>query len=253
MNIDFYHIGGASFVLNVDGVFKIACDPSLSPEGTEYKFKSFVSKRTIAPIYDSSLLEDVRLWLVTHDHEDHIDSKGASHISQDSIVVSHKKAIGYFSDHPNFIPVAWGNVQAFSIEGYHVCVTTVPAFHGNNLLMRKMVGAVNGYILQITKHETTKSVYITSDTVYHPKIIHNVRKFTPLDLMIANLGEVLPNKFGGPLTMSTHMLSQMVKQLNPKRIIPIHINDFSHYTTKPEELLQYQFEIIDRGSWVSVI
>jgi L-ascorbate metabolism protein UlaG (beta-lactamase superfamily) len=253
MKIEFYHVGGACFVLNIDDKVKIACDPALSLAGTEYQFKSFTSTRVKPPIYEDGLFDDVNLWLITHVHEDHIDQRGIGHISPASTVITHKKAAPMLGNHQRMWMAEWNESKTLTINGYQVEVTIVPAFHGNNFIMRKLIGSVNGYFLRISLGNTVRTVYVTSDTVYHARVVQTARKLGAVDLLIANLGEVLPDKFGGPITMSIPMLQKMVERLRPAKVIPIHINDFSHYTTVPEEVQRQGFPIIDQGRWVHVI
>ena len=253
MKMELYHVGGACFVLNIDGKLKIACDPALSPVGTEYPFKSFTSTRTKPPIYEETLFDDVNLWLITHVHNDHIDAKGARYISPTSTVIAQKKAERMLSIHPHRMTLKWKESKTLTISGYQVELTAVPAFHGNNLIMRKLIGDVNGYYIRISKGETVRSVYITSDTVYNARIVQIVRKLGAVDLLVANLGEVMPDKFGGPITMSIPMLQRMVEDLRPAQVIPIHIDDFSHYTTAPEHVLRQGFDIPEQGRWVQVL
>ena len=89
MKIDFKWVGAACFILEIDKQFKIACDPSLSPKGTLYDFKFFKSERTIGPEYDASDFKDVDLWLLTHNHLDHLDNDGISVLNQESVKLCH--------------------------------------------------------------------------------------------------------------------------------------------------------------------
>ncbi|MDQ0195677.1 MBL fold metallo-hydrolase [Paenibacillus wynnii] len=252
MEMQFYHVGGACFVLKMDQDLLISCDPALSPEGTEYQFKSFSSVRVRPPIYEQELLDQVNIWLITHVHEDHIDDYGIRSIAEDSTIVTHKKAEALFANHKEVLTVDWNDTKVLNKDGYVIEVTTIPAYHGNNFIMRSMVGRVNGYFIRITKGEEKRTIYITSDTVFHPRIVNMVSELGPIDLMIANLGEVSPDKFGGPLTMSVVMLNRMVEQLKPSTVIPIHINDFSHYTTTEDQVTGMGFNVVDQGLWIKV-
>ena len=92
MKLELNVVGGATWVLNVDNKFKIACDPVLAPIGTEYSFKFFKSERIKAPIYDDSTFENVKIWLVTHNHADHIDEWGIKRIIKGDFVVCNKNS-----------------------------------------------------------------------------------------------------------------------------------------------------------------
>ncbi len=96
-NIKFFHVGGACFVLDINEKIKIACDPFQKPDGTEYDFKSFKSTRIKPPVYDDTVFKDIKIWMIIHGHEDHIDEIGVSKIQENSIVITCKSAVDILS------------------------------------------------------------------------------------------------------------------------------------------------------------
>jgi L-ascorbate metabolism protein UlaG (beta-lactamase superfamily) len=252
MKIDFFHVGAACFVLSVENSLTLACDPALSPSGTELQFKSFQSVRTKDPIVPDGLLTGVQLWMITHAHEDHVDQAGVSQISPHSSIITEKNALPLFAKHGKVSALSWHRSWSQYYGDYEVEVTALPAYHGNNWLMRTLVGAVNGYYVSIKKGNETKTMYITSDTVYHPRIAALVAKHGAPDVMIANLGEVEPKRYGGPLTMSAAMLRRFHTEISAGRTIPIHIDDFSHYTKVSAEVEEAGFPVLEQGVWHTV-
>lgn len=240
-------VGGATWVLNVDNEFKIACDPVLAPIGTEYNFTSFKSKRVKAPIYDDSTFENVKIWLITHNHEDHIDKLGLKRISKGDYVVCNKNSYGLLKTAKNTFTLNWHDNQIIKINDITIEIQAIPAFHGNNYLTRTLAGKVNGYLLKIDNGKVKKTIYATSDTVFHKKIIKFLKNQN-IDVLIANMGEVRSKMWGGPLTMDVHMLNMFIEDLKPKKAIPVHINDFSHYETHVETLKENGIKIFQNGS-----
>jgi L-ascorbate metabolism protein UlaG (beta-lactamase superfamily) len=153
MNIDFYHVGAACFVLRIDGKIKIACDPCLAPEGTRYSFKFFTSTRIKPPVFDSSVFDDVHAWLITHDHADHIDETGVSKIDEQSIVITRTEAVTMLSNNKssNLRVMNWNETTTFDVHGYGMSVRAIPAFHGSNPMMSILAGKVNGYLVTISQ------------------------------------------------------------------------------------------------------
>ncbi len=145
----------------------------------------------------------------------------------------------------------WGEIHCANIGEYEIKIVAIPAYHGNNFIMRNIVGKVNGYFIEINNKGEKKTIYLTSDTVYHKDVIKNINQ--EIDLMIANMGEVSSEKFGGPLTMSVSMLKKMEEEIKPKSIYPIHINDYSHYETREKDLLNAGYTLIERGKWIVVV
>ncbi|MCX7920925.1 MAG: MBL fold metallo-hydrolase [Clostridia bacterium] len=253
MNLKFFHVGGACWVLYVDEKIKLACDPFLAPAGTEYNFKVFTSTRTKPPIYDESLFDGIDIWFITHSHADHIDEMGIDKMDKNSITVAQKSLLKLLSKDrfSNLYILDWEQAKSFDVEGYKIDIRAVPAYHGSNFITRTLAGKVNGYFVTITRGADKKSVYITSDTIYHTEVIESIRG-KDIDIMIANLGEVRPKSFGGPLTMSVSMLQKFIHELQPKIAIPIHIDDFSHYTTTKEDLLSNGISVVSQGCWITL-
>ena len=253
MDMKLYYIGVASFVLEIDGVLKIGCDPVLNPAGTGYNFILFKSRRTTPPVYDESVLHDVNVWFITHGHADHIDALGVSKIAVMTTVITQKSAKRFLASKrlKTLFTVDWHDTKELKIGDYTLHVQVIPAYHASNLIMRLLVGRVNGYYLTITRGNDRATIYITSDTVYDPTVVQALQG-KPIDLLIANLGEVRAGHFGGPLTMSAPMLQQMVHEISPKMVIPIHYDGFSHFQTKRDDLIREGFTLIPQGKWVDL-
>jgi N-acyl-phosphatidylethanolamine-hydrolysing phospholipase D len=95
MKISFKWIGGATWILQIDNL-KIACDPVLCEEGHIQDYKYFKTKRLNNPVYDKADFKNINLWLLTHNHEDHIDPPGFKMINKDSAIISHIGCRRYF-------------------------------------------------------------------------------------------------------------------------------------------------------------
>jgi L-ascorbate metabolism protein UlaG (beta-lactamase superfamily) len=91
MEVEFQSIGGATFVITI-GDLKIACDPVLCAKGTILDFFWFKSRRVESPVFDNTTFKDVDLWLITHNHADHLDDAGLSVIGHHSTVVCNKNS-----------------------------------------------------------------------------------------------------------------------------------------------------------------
>ncbi|WP_297957935.1 MBL fold metallo-hydrolase [uncultured Ruminococcus sp.] len=235
MKLKYYHIGIASGVLAIDDKLYIGTDPAFSPKGHIAAFKKFDSKREKAPVYSEELIKKTELWLITHGHEDHLDEAGINELKNvgPMVICDSEATAGRLSPLKSRV-LAWGGEYSFEKEGISVKIKAVPAYHGNNLLMRKIIGAVNGYVVDIRTEKSGKTVYITGDTVYHKNIIKALPQ--KVNVMIANMGNAKSEMFGGPLTMDTDMLDSYVKLLSPEVVIPVHVDDYSHYDMTMEDI-----------------
>ena len=237
MKIDFKWIGAACFILEIDKQFKIACDPSLSPKGTLYDFKYFKSERTFGPEYEASDFKDVDLWLLTHNHLDHLDNDGISVLNQESVKLCHPNVVKKLAEKEldHIDSVSWGEHRSFSKYDISINVTVVPAVHGSNFITSYLAGGVNGYWLEIRKGDQEKQIYITGDTVCHEVLEKHIGNKI-CDVLIPNMGAVRSDHFGGPLTMNSDMLSHMIDCFEPLAVLPIHYGCFTHYTEGFPEL-----------------
>ncbi|OJG22549.1 hypothetical protein RU98_GL002255 [Enterococcus caccae] len=202
------------------------------------------------PSFDSDTFEDIDIWLISHFHEDHIDILGKEKISQDSLVLSNKDSLTFLAD-KNVKKIGWKEKHVFSKDNITVEIQAIPAYHANSFLMRKLVGKVNGYLLTVTIDSVVQKIYFTSDTVFHKDIIKALPQ--SIDILIANLGNVQANKTGGPLTMNISMLDKFVDILSPSVIVPVHINDLSHYETQEVSVTEAGYKVLETGKWHTLI
>lgn len=237
MKLDFNLVGSGTWVLNIDNKFKIGCDPALAPKGTKYIYKGLKTSRVVAPVYNEETFDNVKLWLITHGHFDHIDEKGLEVIKDKAKVVSHKNANKLLKKKANIDIdyIKWDEGKSYTIGEYKVEVIAIPAVHGMNTLAKLLMGGVNGYLITIKKGNESMRIYTTADAVYSDEIVARL-KDKKIDVLIANLGQAKSQMIGGPFTMNVDMLNEFIRKLNPKVVLPIHINDFEHFETTNKDL-----------------
>lgn len=229
-NIHFKWIGCATWVLNIDDL-KIACDPVLCPKNTVQTYApGLKSKRLTEPVFDEDDFKDIDIWLISHEHEDHLDEQGLSKIDPESIIIANKKAKKTLQTiHPeNLNIVQCDQVLTFKIDGLTVEITAMPAVHASNSLMAFLLGGGNGYWINIKKKDAVLKIYVSGDTINHKKVI-NALHGCKADILIANIGAPFQNAFGGPFTFTTKTLQSVVDTIKPDIILPVHFGTFSHF------------------------
>jgi L-ascorbate metabolism protein UlaG (beta-lactamase superfamily) len=236
MELKFNWIGGATFVLSI-GNLNIACDPVLCPKGTVQDFFWFKSKRLEAPVCNAETFKDIDLWLITHNHEDHLDSIGLSKINTQSTVISNPNAAGILKKNEisDLNVLNWHSIQKLSKKGYEINIEAIPAIHGINPLSALFAGKVNGYYLTIAYKKEKVRIYITGDTVYKDKVINSL-KGKEIDLLIPNMGAAKQGSWIMTLTLNAAMLRKMIAVLHPKHVIPVHFGTFEHYVEPVSEI-----------------
>lgn len=237
MEILFNWIGGATFIITIDDL-NIAVDPVLCLKGAIQDYGLFKSERLEQPIYIDDDFKKIDLWLITHEHEDHLDKIGMSKMSIGSRTVCNRRVYKLLKEKgfTNMTVLKWGQTKNYSIKGYDISIKAIPAFHGVNPIIAFLAGHVNGYLISIKKGNEIKTIYITSDTVYRKNIKKAVGNI-PIDLMIPNMGAACEGTWLMTLTLNSKMLSKLIDDLQPVKVIPVHYGTFEHYKEPVDSIL----------------
>ncbi len=208
----------------------------------------FKSKRIEEPFYEDADFVNIDLWLLTHNHEDHIDKLGLSKIDKSTKLIIHNnlkaKLKGY-----NYKILKHKQIHKFKIKDLQIVIEAIPAIHGINPISAIAAGGVNGYWLTIIKDKKKVKIYISGDTVFKNKVAKVLKNRKP-DIYIPNVGGASKGTIFGTLTMTAKMLSKFIKLINPKIILPVHYGTFSHYNepiAEVEKLYNKNIHIIEAG------
>jgi N-acyl-phosphatidylethanolamine-hydrolysing phospholipase D len=229
MEIIFNWIGGATFILTV-GNLNIAVDPVLCEKGKVQDYFWFKSERIEQPVYSETDFDNIDLWLITHNHEDHLDSIGLSKISNSAKIICNKNSSKILKENGknDLTILGWKQTNELNIKDYKIEIEAITAIHGINPLSALLAGKVNGYYLKISNGTEKIEVYITGDSVYKNKIIKSLDN-KEIDLLIPNMGAAKQGSWIMTLTLNSKMLAKIISKLNPKIVIPVHYGTFEHY------------------------
>ena len=251
MEILFNWIGGATFILSI-GDLNIAIDPVLCEKGKVQDYFWFKSERIEQPIYSETDFDNIDLWLITHNHEDHLDSEGLSKISNLTKIICNNNSSKVLRENRknNFTILNWKQTDILKIKDYKIEIEAIPAIHGVNPLSALLAGKVNGYYLTISNKNKKRRIYITGDTVYRNKIIKSLES-KEIDLLIPNMGAAKQGSWIMTLTLNSKMLKKMILGLNPKIVIPVHYGTFEYYKESVKTIKEINYErikIVEVGS-----
>lgn len=231
-------VGNATITVTIDDKVKFAMDPALDVKGSSLGFGIYRKKD---PVYDAATFKNVDFWLMTHAHLDHIDKQGIDVVSKETPIVaapSCKKTLQKFRVENSVKYIDWNERTVFEKEGYILDILAIPAYHGYGKLVVKLMTRVNGYVIRIKKGNEEKIMYITSDTVYNQQVVKALSDVESVDILIANLGEAkapLPVT-RKPITMDLQSLQKFEQLTTAKNVIPLHMDDYSHFSTNVEEV-----------------
>ena len=251
MEIEFYWIGGSTFILNI-GNLKIAVDPVLCEKGTVHDYFWFKSTRLEQPVYAENDFENIDLWLITHNHEDHLDRIGLSKISNSAKIVCNKNSAGILvkNKKSNLTILDWKQTKVFNIKDFKIEIEAIPAIHGINPVSALLAGKVNGYYLKISSGNEKTRIYITGDTVYKNRVIKALQN-REIDLLIANMGAAKQGSWIMTLTLNAAMLMKMIAALKPEVVIPVHYGTFEHYSEPVEKIREIndnRIKVVEPGT-----
>ncbi|PKV50321.1 L-ascorbate metabolism protein UlaG (beta-lactamase superfamily) [Aquimarina sp. MAR_2010_214] len=248
LNIDFKWIGASTWILKV-GDLKIACDPILCDINTIIDLKFFKTKRRTKPQFVNSDFDAIDVWLLTHNHSDHIDELGMSKISSSSKVYSHKNLKPWFANRSleNVSFMNWTDKIHTNSNGYEIEIEAITCVHGSNYISSILCGGVNGYWIKIKKDGQSLEIYVTGDTINHSKMKKHIKE-RKADILIPNMGGGGLDKFGGPFSYTADLLKDTVTITRPSVILPVHHTSFSLFKEPIEELYKWNDDrIIEFG------
>jgi L-ascorbate metabolism protein UlaG (beta-lactamase superfamily) len=120
-----------------------------------------------------------------------------------------------------FLPKVMGSILDFKIKGYRNDSNSNNNSHNNNQLFR---------------------IYITGDTMVFDDIKEIPKRYPNVDLALLHLGGT--TIMGIMLTMDAKEGLEMFKIINPKKVIPIHYNDYDVFKSPIED---FQAKVKEAG------
>jgi L-ascorbate metabolism protein UlaG (beta-lactamase superfamily) len=237
MKLKFYQVGNSTYTLSIDDTVKIGLDPALEGAGTSLGFG--ITRKT-EPVYTNETFNNVDFWLITHLHGDHIDDLGMSKMEKKLPIITHTNYVKKFkkNNFTSVIGLAWQEVTEIKVQDYIIQIKAIPAYHGHSKLVVGLMKKVNGYMIKIMHKSESKLIYIGSDTVFNELVKNALGKMDNIDLFIATAGEAkapLPVT-KKPITMTIQEVEEFSNWLNAKKTIISHIDDYSHFRSKREDI-----------------
>nr|WP_240897784.1 MBL fold metallo-hydrolase [Kineococcus vitellinus] len=255
------HIGGPSTLIEVHG-WRILTDPTFDAPGRRYSFGwGTGSRKQTGPTRTPDQVGPVDVVLLTHDHHaDNLDTLGRRVLERTATVVTTRagarrlrRSAGRAAGTPDSTPgggvdggigsgvssgvigLAPGRSTVLHAPGRTpITVTATPCRHGPRF-SRPLAGAVIGFSLA-WESQRRGVLWITGDTVLHPALERTARRLH-VDTVVLHAGAV---RFGltGPLrySMDADEAVQLCELLQPRSIVPVHYEGWSHFTQGRDNL-----------------
>ncbi|MFF7090879.1 MBL fold metallo-hydrolase [Streptomyces rubradiris] len=229
------HVGGPTAVLEIAGQ-RILIDPTFD---APKKYKSGMSK-VKGPAFGPEKLGKIDAVLLSHDqHDDNLDGKGRELLKDMPVVFSTPGAHKRLGDH--ITPMKSWEERELKSSGSTIKVTAVPALHGPDGVDRGADGEVTGFVLS---GEGVPTTYISGDNA-SVKVAKQVgdrikKDIGAIDTAILFAGAartpaILDN---APLTLTSKNAALVAKDLNPRKVVPIHTDSWDIYSEDIKSLVK---------------
>ncbi|TQJ85324.1 beta-lactamase family protein [Streptomyces sp. SLBN-31] len=171
--------------------------------------------------------------LLTHDnHSDNLDSQGRAVLHQAPVVVTTASATRRLGKQAQGL-APWSTTFLQSPRRTTIQITATPARHGPPG-SRPLVGDVIGFALQWAGQQNGV-VWLSGDTVLYRDLREAVQQLD-IGVAIVHLGGVrFP--ITGPLhyTMTAERAVELCSLIEPRLVIPIHYEGWSHFRRKDQQ------------------
>lgn len=230
------HIGGPTALLEVAG-WRILTDPTFDPPGRRYSFGwGTSSRKRTGPALDPHDVGPIDAVLLTHEHHaDNLDERGRALLADvPTVITTHLGARRLGGRARGLRP--WEQTELDAADRRPITVTATPCRHGPPL-SRPVAGPVIGFALRWSGQEHGV-FWITGDTVLFRGLRQVPRRMT-VDTVLLHLGAVrfpLTGRLHYSLTAAEAV--ELCTLVQPRTIIPVHYEGWSHFTQGREAVEQ---------------
>jgi L-ascorbate metabolism protein UlaG (beta-lactamase superfamily) len=209
------------------------------------------SERLTNPAMEISELPPLDFILLSHFHGDHFDQAAIHGLSKSLRIVTNEHAIEELSARgfTNFEKLDKWETVSFGKGNARLNITATPGRHGP-LPVSMFMPQVTGSILDFYNapddrdrhHHPLFRIYVTGDTMVFDDIRDIPKHYPNVDVALFHLGGT--TVLGIVVTMDAKEGLEMFRIINPKKVIPIHYNDYDVFKSSLEE---FQAEVRNAG------
>jgi L-ascorbate metabolism protein UlaG (beta-lactamase superfamily) len=231
-----YFVGTATVILRYAG-FTILTDPNFLHAGDHVHLGyGLTAKRLTNPALEIEQLPPLDFVVLSHYHGDHFDRIAEERLRKDVPIVTTEHAAGELKDKGFTETFALDTWDSFTAEkgGARVRVSSMPGRHGPPIV-EKFLPPVMGSMLEFESAGARAALrlYITGDTLVFDDLGEIPKRYPDIDLGLFHLGGT--TIMGILLTMDAEQGVEAVRLINPKKVIPIHYNDYEVFKSPLED------------------
>jgi L-ascorbate metabolism protein UlaG (beta-lactamase superfamily) len=232
-----FFVGTATVILRYAG-FTILTDPNFLHAGDHVHLGyGLTSERLTNPALDIEQLPPLDFVVLSHYHGDHFDHVVEERLRKDVPIITTEHAAGELREKGFTAAVALDTWEAAVVEkgGARVRLTSMPGRHGPPVVDFALP-PVMGSMLEFgstTGETNVLRLYITGDTLVFDDLREIPKRYPDIDLGLFHLGGT--RIMGVLLTMDAEQGVEAVRIINPKKVIPIHYNDYDVFKSPLED------------------
>jgi len=213
-------IGHATMLIQIDDKF-VLTDPVFS------ETVAFLSKRLIEPGIDSENLPQIDVALISHLHPDHLSLSSLSEIEDKiSELLIPEGGLLYLPNYKfELNEIKWW--QSYEVNG--IKITSTPALHNGMRYGIDYYWLTKAFASFIIEYNGI-TIYFAGDTGFdsNTTIFKEIsEKFPKIDLAILPIAPIHPRNYSNIRHTDPHDALIIAKQLNAKRVIPMHYDTFA--------------------------
>ena len=220
-NASLYWLGHSNVILELNGK-RIIFDPIFD---NAFPLPFFVSRYTQSPIKREEL-PHIDYVIISHNHYDHMERKTIIALKNSKIIVplgNKERLVNWGVSEKNIIEVGWGD----KITDNNLIINAEPAIHHTQRGFFDIdIKLWNSYVIQsFEKEKNYKQIYFSGDSAYGEHIDAIAKKYGKFDLAMVECDAW--NVRWKYFHTFTREVVQIMKQLQVKKILPIHWGVFN--------------------------
>ncbi|MFL6494577.1 MAG: MBL fold metallo-hydrolase [Nitrososphaera sp.] len=235
-----YFIGNATVLIRWAG-FTFLTDPTfIHMHEKAHLGPGLYSERLTNPAMEISDLPPLDFILLSHFHGDHFDQAAIRGLDKSLLIVTNEHAIEEVSARgfTRFEKLEKWESVSFVKGNARINITATPGRHGPlpvSMFMPQVMGCILDFhnAAEDAKNSRRFRMYITGDTMVFDDIKDIPKRYPDVDVALFHLGGT--TVMGIVVTMDAKEGMEMFGIINPKKVIPIHYNDYDVFKSPLED------------------
>lgn len=239
-------IGNATALLRL-GPFTLLTDPNFLHAGQRaYLGNGLWSKRLKDPALEVADLPPLDAIVLSHLHGDHWDRVAEKQLDPSVPLVTTPKAARTLARRGfDTYGLATWETKELRSGASTLRITAMPGRHGPAGVRRALPPVMGSMIELQVDGATSLRLYVSGDTLVVPELQEVANRYRDIDVGVLHLGGT---KILGVVlvTMDGKQGAELVRLLQPSRVVPVHVDDYTVFTSPLEDFVSALGEDRDR-------